>query len=157
MKKLVKVEAAPGLFVETALVAVPAMVVLGVLHGDGAGTFGQVGTAHTLRLISSGAATAIPLLLFAAAARASLSVVGLLQYLTRSCSWRSASSSMTSRCRPRVWQVSPSSGSLWRSSVPTCCPLERKVDVLDVATVPPGSEERSRASTRLPCRLLKMS
>jgi chloramphenicol-sensitive protein RarD len=83
MKKLVKVEAAPGLFVETALVAVPAMVVLGVLHGDGAGTFAQVGTAHTLLLISSGAATAIPLLLFAAAARRiPLSIVGLLQYLT---------------------------------------------------------------------------
>ena len=32
MKKLVRVEAAPGLFVETALVAVPAAVVLAVLH-----------------------------------------------------------------------------------------------------------------------------
>src|SRR3954470_17187468 len=34
MKKLVRVEAAPGLFVETALVALPAAVVLGVLHAD---------------------------------------------------------------------------------------------------------------------------
>jgi chloramphenicol-sensitive protein RarD len=83
MKKLVKVEAAPGLFVETALVALPAGVALGVLHGSGAGTFAQVGTGHTLLLVSSGAATAIPLLLFAAAARRiPLSTVGLLQYLT---------------------------------------------------------------------------
>ena len=83
MKKLVRVEAAPGLFVETALVALPAAVVLGVLHGAGSGTFAQVSTAHALLLVSSGAATAIPLLLFAAAARRiPLSTVGLLQYLT---------------------------------------------------------------------------
>jgi len=83
MKKLVKVEAAPGLFVETAIVALPAAVALGVLHGTGSGTFAQVGAAHALLLVSSGAATAIPLLLFAAAARRiPLSTVGLLQYLT---------------------------------------------------------------------------
>jgi chloramphenicol-sensitive protein RarD len=83
MKKLVRVEAAPGLFVETGLVALPAAIALGVLHGAGSGTFVQVGAAHTLLLVSSGAATAIPLLLFAAAARRiPLSTVGLLQYLT---------------------------------------------------------------------------
>ena len=83
MKKLVKVEAAPGLFVETALVALPAVVVLALLHESGSATFGQVGPAHSLLLASSGAATAIPLLLFAAAARRiPLSTVGLLQYLT---------------------------------------------------------------------------
>jgi chloramphenicol-sensitive protein RarD len=83
MKKLVRVEAAPGLFVETALVAVPAAVVLGVLHADGAGTFGNAGAGNAFLLASSGIATAIPLLLFAAAARRiPLSTVGLLQYLT---------------------------------------------------------------------------
>ena len=83
MKKLVRVEAAPGLFVETAMVAVPAGVVLAVLHAGGDGTFGNAGTGHTLLLMSSGVATAIPLLLFAAAARRiPLSTVGLLQYLT---------------------------------------------------------------------------
>ena len=83
MKKLVRVEAAPGLFVETAMVAVPAAVVLGVLHADGAGTFGTEGAGHALLLATSGIATAIPLLLFAAAARRiPLSTVGLLQYLT---------------------------------------------------------------------------
>jgi chloramphenicol-sensitive protein RarD len=83
MKKLVRVEAAPGLFVETAMVAIPAGIVLGSLHADGAGTFGNAGTGHALLLASSGIATAVPLLLFAAAARRiPLSTVGLLQYLT---------------------------------------------------------------------------
>jgi chloramphenicol-sensitive protein RarD len=83
MKKLVRVEAAPGLFLETALVAVPAGVVLAVLHGGGTGTFANAGTGHALLLASAGVATAVPLLLFAAAARRiPLSTVGLLQYLT---------------------------------------------------------------------------
>jgi chloramphenicol-sensitive protein RarD len=83
MKKLVRVEAAPGLFVETALVAVPAAAVLAVLHSGGHGTFGNAGAGHALLLASCGIATAVPLLLFAAAARRiPLSTVGLLQYLT---------------------------------------------------------------------------
>jgi len=83
MKKLVRVEAAPGLFVETAIVAVPAVVAIGVLQGTGDGTATSGGAGHLLLLISSGVATAIPLLLFAAATRRiPLSTVGLLQYLT---------------------------------------------------------------------------
>ncbi len=83
LKKLVRVEAAPGLFVETALVVLPALAVLGVLHASGQGTAGNAGTGHLLLLLSSGIATAVPLLLFAAAARRiPLSTVGLLQYLT---------------------------------------------------------------------------
>ncbi|MCW2683445.1 MAG: putative chloramphenicol resistance permease [Blastococcus sp.] len=83
MKKVVRVEAAPGLFVETALVAVPAAVVLAVLHGGDGGTFGSAGSGHALLLVTSGIATAVPLLLFAAAAgRIPLSTVGLLQYVT---------------------------------------------------------------------------
>jgi chloramphenicol-sensitive protein RarD len=83
MKKLVRVDAVPGLFVETALVALPAAAVLGVLHAGGNGTFGAEGPAHAFLLVSSGVATAVPLLLFAAAARRiPLSTVGLLQYLT---------------------------------------------------------------------------
>jgi chloramphenicol-sensitive protein RarD len=83
MKKVVRVEAAPGLFVETVLVAVPAAIVVAVLHSSGQGTFANAGAAHALLLASSGIATAIPLLLFAAAARRiPLSTVGLLQYVT---------------------------------------------------------------------------
>jgi chloramphenicol-sensitive protein RarD len=83
MKKLVRVEAAPGLFVETALVAVPAVVVIGALQAHGQGSFGAAGAGHALLLVSSGVATAVPLLLFAAATRRiPLSTVGLLQYVT---------------------------------------------------------------------------
>jgi chloramphenicol-sensitive protein RarD len=83
MKKLVRVEAAPGLFLETALVALPAAGVIAVLHSQGEGSFGNLGAGHTALLVLSGVATAVPLLLFAAAARrVPLSTVGLLQYLT---------------------------------------------------------------------------
>jgi chloramphenicol-sensitive protein RarD len=90
MKKIVRVEAAPGLFVETLLVAVPAMVVLALLHADGTARFADGppcfddGAAPPAALlVGSGIATAIPLLLFAAAARRiPLSTIGLLQYLT---------------------------------------------------------------------------
>jgi chloramphenicol-sensitive protein RarD len=83
MKKLVRVDAAPGLFVETALVAVPAVVFLAVLQVQGQGSFTAHGPGHALMLVSSGTATAIPLLLFAAATRRiPLSTVGLLQYVT---------------------------------------------------------------------------
>src|SRR3954449_5351708 len=56
MKKLVRVEAAPGLFLETALVAVPAAVALALIHGQGEGTFGNAGAGHALLLVSSGIA-----------------------------------------------------------------------------------------------------
>jgi chloramphenicol-sensitive protein RarD len=83
MKKVVRVEAAPGLFLETAVMTLPAIALLGFLHADGTGTFGGAGTGHALLLVSSGIATAVPLLLFAAAARRiPLSTIGLLQYLT---------------------------------------------------------------------------
>jgi chloramphenicol-sensitive protein RarD len=83
MKKLVRVEAAPGLFVETVIVALPSAVVVGLLETSGDGTAQSGGTGHFLLLMSSGVVTAIPLLLFAAATRRiPLSTVGLLQYLT---------------------------------------------------------------------------
>lgn len=83
MKKLVRVEAAPGLFVETLLVTVPALAVLAFLRADGTGTFGGAGAGHAVLLAVSGVATAVPLLLFAAAARRiPLSTIGLLQYVT---------------------------------------------------------------------------
>jgi chloramphenicol-sensitive protein RarD len=83
LKKVVRVEAAPGLFVETAVMVVPAAVALSVLHAHGQGTAFDEGPGHLLLLMSSGIATAVPLLLFAAATRRiPLSTVGLLQYLT---------------------------------------------------------------------------
>jgi chloramphenicol-sensitive protein RarD len=83
MKKLVRVEAAPGLFVETAVVFVPALAVVGSLEASGDAAFGHAGVGHAFLLVSSGLATAVPLLLFAAATRrVPLSTVGLLQYVT---------------------------------------------------------------------------
>jgi chloramphenicol-sensitive protein RarD len=83
MKKLVRVEAAPGLFLETALVAVPAVAVLVVLHARGEATFGHISVGHSLLLALSGVLTAVPLLLFAASTRRiPLSTLGLLQYVT---------------------------------------------------------------------------
>ncbi len=66
------------------LVILPvAVVILVWLAGRGETTFLQHGTGHTLLLVSTGVATAVPLLLFAAAAsRVPLSTVGLLQFLT---------------------------------------------------------------------------
>lgn len=83
MKKLVQVEAAPGLFLETVVLVVPAVVTIGVLQARGSGSLGEAGAGHVLLLLSSGVATAIPLLLFAAStSRVPLSTVGLLQYVT---------------------------------------------------------------------------
>ena len=85
LKKLVRVEAAPGLFLETAIVVVPALVVLGVLHAHGEGTAGSAGTGHLLLLIGSGVAAANSSSGTAVAtSRIPLSTVGLLQYLTPS-------------------------------------------------------------------------
>ncbi len=76
------VEALPGLAVETAVLTPVALVYLGWLGATGAGTFGTEGVGHALLLASAGIVTALPLLLFSAAARRlPLSVVGLLQYL----------------------------------------------------------------------------
>jgi chloramphenicol-sensitive protein RarD len=77
------VAALPGLAVETTIAAPFALAYLGWLVAAGTSTFGQEGVAHALLLASAGIATALPLLLFGAAARRlPLSVVGMLQYLT---------------------------------------------------------------------------
>ncbi|MES2094394.1 MAG: EamA family transporter RarD [Actinomycetota bacterium] len=76
------VDAVGGLTLETAWLVPVAVVQLAVV-GTGAGlTFGTVSLAHTLLLISAGVVTAVPLLLFAAAARRlPLVYLGLIQYL----------------------------------------------------------------------------
>ncbi|MDQ3276020.1 MAG: EamA family transporter, partial [Actinomycetota bacterium] len=83
LKKLATVTALESLAVETAVVFVPALGYLLWVTADGAGSFGTSGLSTDLLLVASGLATAVPLLLFgAAAARVPLSTVGLLQYLT---------------------------------------------------------------------------
>ena len=72
-----------GLTIETLVLAPVAVVVLAVLGGQSALTFGGHGWWHTWLLIGSGVATAVPLLFFAAAARRiPLVTIGLIQFIT---------------------------------------------------------------------------
>jgi len=82
VKKRLGLPAAEGLLVESLAVAVPAAVYLGWLAWLGTGTFGRVSPGHSALLVLAGPLTAIPLLLFAAAAnRIPLSGLGLLHYV----------------------------------------------------------------------------
>ena len=83
-RKTTAVAAAPGLFVETLLLAPLALGFL-VWLGE-AGTFGRVSLEWDLLLAAAGVVTALPLILFAQAAkRLRLASVGLFQYLTPTC------------------------------------------------------------------------
>jgi chloramphenicol-sensitive protein RarD len=85
IKKGVKVSPPEGLVIEGGVLAIPALVLLGVLAISGNATWvGHDATVgHLLLLVSAGPITALPLLLFAGAAtRLPLSTMGLLQYLT---------------------------------------------------------------------------
>jgi chloramphenicol-sensitive protein RarD len=82
VKKRLGLPAAEGLFVESAVLALPALAYLAWLTRQGTVTFGHVSTGHTVLLVLAGAATAIPLLLFAGAAnRLPFSTLGMLQYV----------------------------------------------------------------------------
>lgn len=82
VKKLAATGAVESLAVETTLTSIPALVYLGILEGSASGTLATQGIGHTLLLVATGAATALPLLAFGAAAtRIPLSMVGLLQYI----------------------------------------------------------------------------
>lgn len=80
-KKSLGLPALPGLFVESSVLALPAMAYLGWLVSRDASTFGNVSAAQTALLVLSGVVTAVPLLMFASAAnRVPLTALGLLQY-----------------------------------------------------------------------------
>ncbi len=82
VKKLAKVPALESLTIETIFLAPFALGYLSWLEISGAGTFGHAGLNHGLWLASSGVVTAIPLMLFTAAAiRVPLTTMGMLQYL----------------------------------------------------------------------------
>lgn len=81
VRKQAPVESLEGLTVETLVLALPSAAYLAFLAGQGTVSFGHsLGTSALL--IAAGPITALPLLLFAAAARRlTLTTLGLLQYL----------------------------------------------------------------------------
>jgi chloramphenicol-sensitive protein RarD len=81
VKKRLGLPPTDGLFVESAMLAVPGLVYLGWLSAAGRATF-PGSTGHTVLLLISGALTAVPLLMFAAAAnRITMTGLGILQYI----------------------------------------------------------------------------
>jgi len=82
VKKRADVDGTQSLAVETSFVVIPAIAYLLWLNADGQSTFITEGTGHTALLTGSGIITAVPLILFGAAAiRIPLATIGLLQYI----------------------------------------------------------------------------
>jgi chloramphenicol-sensitive protein RarD len=83
LRKVVTTDALAGLTVETIVLAPLACMYLLVAAWRGEGAFLMGGLKIDLLLMSAGVATAVPLLLFAAAARRlRLGTIGFLQYIT---------------------------------------------------------------------------
>ena len=75
-----------GFFLEVLLLSIPAIGYIIWLETTGRGHFGDTGTADVLWLLSCGVVTAVPLILFASAARRlRLSTLGFLQYIAPTC------------------------------------------------------------------------
>ena len=82
IKKRLSLPPAEGLFVESSVLAVPALAYLTWLTIAGNAEFGHVSAGHTILMVLSGVATAVPLLLFAGAAnRVPMVGIGILQYV----------------------------------------------------------------------------
>jgi chloramphenicol-sensitive protein RarD len=82
VKKRLGLPPAEGLLMEAAVLCLPALGFLYWLEATASMTFGQLGAAHSTLLLLSGAVTAVPLMLFAAAAnRIPLTSLGILQYI----------------------------------------------------------------------------
>ncbi len=77
-----RADAISGLTIETAVLAPLAAVALIVVGATGGLTIGSEGPAHTALMLGLGVATAVPLILFAAASRRlPLTYMGLVQYI----------------------------------------------------------------------------
>ncbi|MEU4622441.1 EamA family transporter RarD [Actinoplanes sp. NPDC023801] len=82
IKKRMSLPPAEGLFVESAVLMLPALVFLTWLNLSGGAEFGHVSVLHTVLMLVAGVLTAIPLLLFAGAAnRVPMAGLGILQYV----------------------------------------------------------------------------
>lgn len=83
VKKQTELPAAEGMALETGLIALPALAVLGWLATRGQLAFGQAGAGTDALLISTGLMTTVPLVAFAVAARRlTLAALGMLQYIS---------------------------------------------------------------------------
>jgi rarD protein len=83
MHKLAPTESLVALFTETALLAPLAFLYLIAVAFTGAGAFGSIDASTDALLILAGPVTALPLVLFVAAARRiSFATLGLIQYVT---------------------------------------------------------------------------
>jgi chloramphenicol-sensitive protein RarD len=82
VKKQAPLSPVDGLFLETAVLVVPAVAFLLLVQAGGRGVFFNAGVATGLLLMGTGLLTVVPLLLFAAAVRTvALSVMGILQFI----------------------------------------------------------------------------
>jgi chloramphenicol-sensitive protein RarD len=82
VKKRAPLAAIEGLFLETAVLVLPAVALLAIAQQRGSGVFLHAGMATDLLLIGTGALTVGPLLLFATAVRlVPLSMMGILQFI----------------------------------------------------------------------------
>lgn len=85
LRKKATLDSLEGLALETMVVFLPALGYLVYVGTQGRLVFGHAGPATDFLLVLTGAATAVPLLLFAAGARRiPLSVMGIIQYVSPS-------------------------------------------------------------------------
>lgn len=85
LRKTGSLGSAEGLGLEMTILLVPAVTAMLVLNQTGSGSFGRGDLQTSLLLLGVGVITAVPLLLFAAAAkRITLTNLGLLQYIAPS-------------------------------------------------------------------------
>ncbi len=86
--KMTRVDALPGLLVETLMMSVPSAAVLAWLFANGEGAVFRVGPVTDILLSGTCLVTALPLLLFTTGARRSaLTMVGFMQYIAPSCTF----------------------------------------------------------------------
>ncbi len=85
LRKILGINAAVGLFIETLLLTLPGIVYLVWLEKQGTGSFGHMGFSIDFFLMGTAFLTALPLMLFNIAAnRITLTAVGFLQYIAPS-------------------------------------------------------------------------
>jgi chloramphenicol-sensitive protein RarD len=86
LKKVAPLGALHGLTLETAILFLPALLYLVYAERQGFGSFGHLSWMENLLMMLVGVVTAVPLLMFASAARAiPLFMIGLLQYIAPTC------------------------------------------------------------------------